>query len=132
MTGALCEAISCLTNAVNALVEQRKLEFDWLKSHAGLATKHDLKEMEKRIMATQAEVVEELKLLKDQGAKIKAEVISAKEELAAEIKRLQDIIDSGNTGDATAELVAVKDELKETLQGLDDLHLDQPQSNRPR
>lgn len=80
----------------------------------------------KRIMATQAEVVVELKALKGQAEKIRTEVTDAKTELQATIKRLEDIIAAGNTGEATAELVAVKDELKAELQTLDDLHLDKP------
>lgn len=77
-------------------------------------------------MATQAEVVAELKVLKTQAGKIRTEVVDAKTELTATIKRLEDIIAAGNTGEATAELVAVKDELKAELQTLDDLHLDTP------
>lgn len=120
------KAVHLVAAELHCLREDLKSGLDWFKSQANLVTKQDLKEMEKRIMATQAEVVEELKLLKEQGAKIKAEVISAKEELTAEIKRLQDIIDSGSAGEATPELVQIKDELKETLQGIDDLHLDTP------
>lgn len=75
-------------------------------------------------MATQAEVVAELKVLKTQAVKIRTEVVDAKTELNATIKRLEDIIAAGNTGEATAELVAVKDELKAEFQTLDDLHLD--------
>lgn len=77
-------------------------------------------------MATQAEVTAELRTLKDQVSKIRSEVTDAKNELAATIKRLEDIIAAGNTGEATAELVAVKDELKAELQTLDDLHTDRP------
>lgn len=47
----MCEAICALTSVLVASLEQRKIEFDWLRSHAGLATKQDLKEMERRIMA---------------------------------------------------------------------------------
>lgn len=75
-------------------------------------------------MATQAEVVAELRVLKGQAAKIRTEVTDAKNELQTTIKRLEEIIAAGNTGEATAELVAVKDELKAELQTLDDLHLD--------
>lgn len=75
-------------------------------------------------MATQAEVVAELRVLKGQAEKIRTEVTDAKNELQATIKRLEEIIAAGNTGEATAELVAVKDELKAELQTLDDLHLD--------
>lgn len=82
-------------------------------------------------MATQAEVVAELTALKTQVGKIKTEVIDAKNELQATIKRLEDIINEGNAGNATPELVAIKDELKAELQTLDDLHLDKPQPPPP-
>lgn len=120
----LSESLHDLADALRGLNEQRAIEFEWFKSHSNLATKRDLQEMEKRIMATQAEVVAELRVLKGQAEKIRTEVTDAKTELQATIKRLEDIIAAGNTGEATAELVAVKDELKAELQTLDDLHLD--------
>jgi predicted nucleic acid-binding Zn-ribbon protein len=51
----LTKAISNLSCALREGLEQRKIEFDWLKSHAGLATKQDLNEMEKRIMSKLSE-----------------------------------------------------------------------------
>lgn len=80
--------------------------------------------METKIMASQAEVVAELNGLKAQAGKIRTEVLDATGELKATIKHLEDIIAAGNTGEATAELVQVKDELKAEFQTLDDLHLD--------
>lgn len=47
----LAEAISSLAGELKRLVEQRQIEFDYLKSHAGLATKHDLKVTERTIMS---------------------------------------------------------------------------------
>lgn len=82
-------------------------------------------------MATQAEVSAELRVLKTQAQKIRTEVIDAKTELQATIKRLEDIIAAGNTGEATAELVSVKDELKAELQTIDDLNLDAPPPTQP-
>jgi len=45
------EAISLLTRELREDREQRKIEFEWHKSHSNLATKQDLEGMEKRIMA---------------------------------------------------------------------------------
>lgn len=75
-------------------------------------------------MATQAEVVAELTTLKGQVGKIRTEITDAKTELVDTIARLQAVIDAGNAGAATPELVAIKDELKAELQTIDDLHLD--------
>lgn len=122
----LADAVVALSCAVEGLSEQNKLQLEWYRSHFALATLHDLKQMEKRIMATQAEVVEELRTLKTQVGKIRTEVTDAKTELQATIKRLEDVIAAGNTGEASAELVAIKDELKAEFQTLDDLHTDKP------
>lgn len=77
-------------------------------------------------MATQSEIVAELQVLKGQAVKIKQEVVDAKNELQDTIKKLEAIIAAGNAGDATPELVTIKDELKAELQTIDDLHLDKP------
>lgn len=87
-----------------------------------------LKKLERKIMATQAEVVEELKTVKTTLGKIKTEVTDAKDELLATIKRLEEVIAGGNTGGASAELIAIKDELVAEVKTLDDLHLDRPTS----
>lgn len=118
------DAVKGLQCVVGELSEQIKSQQEWFKSRFELATLHDLKRMENRIMATQAEVVAELTTLKGQVGKIRTEVTDAKTELQDTIKRLEDVIAAGNTGQASAELVAIKDELKAEFQTLDDLHLD--------
>jgi hypothetical protein len=45
----LSECVLALVHVLHEGLEQRKTEFDWFRSHAGLATKQDLKEMEKRL-----------------------------------------------------------------------------------
>lgn len=75
-------------------------------------------------MATQAEVAAELRTLKGQVGKIKTEVLEKADEFRETIKKLEEIIAAGNTGEASAELVTVKDELKEELQGLDAINPD--------
>lgn len=47
----LAKAISELASALNAGNDQRRIEFEWHKSHPNLATKLDLDRMEIRIMS---------------------------------------------------------------------------------
>ena len=47
----LNESISALTRELHLGREDKKHEFEWLKSHPALATKHDLKELENKIMS---------------------------------------------------------------------------------
>lgn len=47
----LVEAVSLLTCEICALREQRVEEFNWFKAHVQLATKEDLKDAERRIIA---------------------------------------------------------------------------------
>lgn len=46
----LAETLSRLAGTIDASVEQRKIEFEWQRSHCGLATKHDLEQMESRLI----------------------------------------------------------------------------------
>lgn len=48
---ALAEAVQHLTCKLHEILVLRTSEFDWLKSHSGLATKHDLKDTECKIMS---------------------------------------------------------------------------------
>ncbi len=48
----LAVAISRLTCEICAIREQRAMEFQWFRAHMELATKADLKEAERRIIAT--------------------------------------------------------------------------------
>lgn len=66
MIGRLIEVVelmahksSAQTDALNAFVEQMKTEFEWKKAHSELATKHDLHEMEKRIMVTLQDIIDD-------------------------------------------------------------------------
>jgi len=47
----LQDAISRIADELRLAREQKLIEFEWHKSHAGFATKHDLHEMENRIMS---------------------------------------------------------------------------------
>lgn len=98
----------------------------WFWSHCLPATKFDLMQFESIYMATQSEVVAELRTLKGQIDKIKQEVVAARVVLTEQIKKLEEIIAAGGTGDAIPALVEIKDELKAELQALDDLNVDTP------
>jgi len=56
----LSETISRLAAAIESQAGNTKEMFEWIKSHANLATKHDLQEMEKRIMAKEQDVLDAL------------------------------------------------------------------------
>lgn len=56
----LSHAVSHVARELQELREQRQNEFDWIKSLSGLVTKHDLKEMENRIMAKIEEVLQDI------------------------------------------------------------------------
>src|SRR6185369_10614872 len=73
-------AIAKLTHEIKEATEQRKIEFEWSKSHFGLATKHDLEQMEKHIMAGQAEIEAAL-----------AKVDAATTKLAANVQAIADV-----------------------------------------
>lgn len=51
MHGAIEQALILLTHELRAAREQREAEAAWHRSHAGLATKLDLDQLEKRIMS---------------------------------------------------------------------------------
>lgn len=51
--------LSALVRSLDLDREQRKTEFEWRKAHEGLATKHDLQEMEKRIMVTLQDIIDD-------------------------------------------------------------------------
>ena len=53
----LNESILALVHVLHEGIEQRKTEFDLLKSLSGLATKQDLETFVNKIMATEAQVV---------------------------------------------------------------------------
>lgn len=51
LDGKLTEALNELAVSIRRLAKQKETEFEWFKSHHDLATKHDLKEMESKIMS---------------------------------------------------------------------------------
>lgn len=74
-----------VAKAVEALTELLKHEFGWCKSHAGLATKTDLQEMEKIIMSKISDFATAQNAFNDQ-------IDQAVTGLTGDIKTLNDLI----------------------------------------
>src|SRR6185369_11005718 len=91
----LVEAIGHLTCKLHELVVQKQQEMDWLKAHFQFATKHELEQFEHRIteklnkiMATQSDMVAELKAANAQLRKViedAAEIQPSMDKLTAKI-----------------------------------------------
>ena len=47
----IAQSLKLLVRELHEAREQRKIEHDWFKSTIGLATKHDLEKLEKKIMS---------------------------------------------------------------------------------
>lgn len=105
----LTEAISSLAHEICALRGERKNEFDWLKSHAGLATKQDLKELVNKIMS----------VLSDWAAKVSPKL----ERLQKGIDNLQALVEKlqNTPGAITPEDQALLDKIDKQV---DDLGVD--------
>ena len=54
----LSESVLAIVHELREGREQRKNEFDWLRSHAGLATKQDLEQMERRMIDRDQEFID--------------------------------------------------------------------------
>jgi len=61
----LIEAISLLTHEIKVSREQKCTEFEWFKSHHGLATKNDLKDTENKIMSAISDFAAKQKAFQD-------------------------------------------------------------------
>lgn len=119
------EAVKSLHCAVGGLSEQIKSQQEWFKSHFELATLHDLKQMEKRIMATQAEVITVLTSARDSLKQVNLDVADASVklgELKNKITELEAAIANGVVGQELADIAA---EVK-TLAGAADEALPNP------
>lgn len=102
------------------LLTKIKNGWDAFQSGRALATKSDLKEMENRIMATQAEITTQLKTVTAQLVKIGTESGT----LLTMIKDLQDQLAQGGT--VTPELQQAVADLVVQAQVVDDLVPDAP------
>jgi len=107
MFGKLSEAISQLVLALRGLREQKQIEFEWYKSHHGLATKNDLDKMEGRIMSKIGDFAEAQNAFNDR-------VDTAITGLQGDIKALNDKITElqNSAGQITPEDQALLDSLQ--------------------
>lgn len=136
------ESISLVAEQVRLLREQMEKEFEWRKSHHGLATKQDLKETENRIMANQAELAAELKVLTAESKETKAVLQKVSTEssaslekitvLDAKVQELTDIINAGGAitpelQEAFSELKVASGEALAAAKAVDDLVPEPPQ-----
>jgi len=113
--------ISQLIVAVRQLIEVQTNGLEWFKSHHGLATKEDLKEMEKRIMKSVAELTADVKASNAKLTKLIADtagVQPAVDALTAKIVELEDLVKVGDP--VTQELVDAVAETKALAQTVDD------------
>ena len=109
--------LSLLVHELRELRELKKQEFEWFKSHAGLATKQDLKEMEKRMAMTSQQLETLLNNQTTQIGKVAKEQSDRFDALTAKIKELQDLIDAG--GAITPEIEAAATNVQTALDNLD-------------
>lgn len=122
----LTEAASKFTASLWDLVGELKSirEKGCHGSHSNLATKQDLKETERKIMLSQAELTAGLLQIKTQVAKVAQEQSTRFDTLTAKIAELQAIIAAGGT--IGPEVEAALQEVKTALQALDDTIPDAP------
>ena len=130
------ESISCLLHAVRDLTGEIKSGFEWFRSHHGLITKHDLREMEDRIMNKLETFFANQKTFNERQAKGIDTLVEAITGVSSDIealnKKIADLIAA--SGDLTPEQQTIADQLTTdgealatrvegaaaTLKGLDD------------
>jgi uncharacterized protein YoxC len=98
--------------AIREVSVEIKAVLEWLKSHANLATKHDLKELELKIMATQSEIAAQLKqFASDLGAvndglqTATTEIAKVGTETDGLNQKIKDLTDAINSGGAVSQEV---------------------------
>lgn len=117
----LIAAILRLADELCNSTAQREREFVWFQSRHGLVTKKDLDEWGKKIMATQAELVADLKTVVAQLQKLDGDtrVLQQSVDAAnAKIAELEAIIAQGGT--IGQELIDAVAEVKAAVQVVDD------------
>lgn len=111
--GKLTKVLSDLTCVLRDGLEQRQNEFDWLKSHAGLATKCDLKETETKIMSAISEFAAKQKAHND---RIDTAVAGLTEDVAELNRKIEEL--QNNPGTITPEDQALLDEIETRSDGI--------------
>ncbi len=101
-----------LVCAVREISGELKAVLEWIKSHSGIVTKNDLKEMEKRFMATQTEIAAQLKqFAADLGAvndglqTATTEIAKVGTETDGLNQKIKDLTDAINSGGAVSQEV---------------------------
>lgn len=90
----LAEAIVYLTHELRESRGQRKIEMEWFKSHFSLATKHDLEQMEKRIMSKISEFADAVEA---HNSAVDAAVQGLTDDIANLNKQITDLQNSAGT-----------------------------------
>lgn len=111
----LAEAICRLAEAIVEATKVKVNEFKWLRSHFEFATKHDLKEVECRIMSKISEFGDTVNARFDELGTAVDAVASDVDFLKAEIKKLQE-----NPGPITPEDQAILDGIQARANALSD------------
>src|SRR5688572_6265109 len=94
----LAAALSKLGYELEAMLEQRRIEFEWHKSHSGLVTKQDLLGMEERIMSKITEFYTEQKAYNAAVAKAIDDNVTSHANIAQDIidlnKKIEEAVNS--------------------------------------
>lgn len=117
MFNKLSESISHLARELCELVQQRKQEFEWHKSHCDLMTKTDLREMENRMALKVSDLKAEVAGLRSQVVKVFAEQQVAYDALK---KSFDDFVASVGNADLPADATQELADFKAELQAFDD------------
>ena len=110
----LYESLRALTNAICSSTEQRKQEFDWLRSTAGFVTKNDLKEMENKIMSAISDFLAKQTAFNTRQETAVAALATSLEGVTGDVQTLNDKITElqNSSGAVTPEDQAVIDTLQ--------------------
>jgi exonuclease VII large subunit len=113
----LYDSILLLARSISELVQIKKTEFEWFKSHHELATKHDLIAMRERIIDMNAkQLADALDQMTTQTGKIAKEQSDRFDTLT---KAIADLNAEIANGDVTPEVEAKQTALKAALDSLD-------------
>lgn len=113
----LAKEISALTSEICGYRQERKNEFDWLRSQCGLATKQDLDRMKECILMKLSELKTEVAGIRAQVTKIWQEQQNKYDALVIEFNTLKASLDNA---ELPADVVTDLTEFKAQLQAFDD------------
>lgn len=106
----LAESLLEFASEMRKSRRQRKIEFEWLKSHLKLATKHDLEEMEKRIMSKFSDYATKQEAFNDRTEKALDSIVASNAGITQDIADLNKaIIDAQNSPEDVAKMEALRE-----------------------